>query len=263
MDPPKAPPPTSSAVGRGIHRGEATLNPVFADAPISADIQPGPGLRRGEAAIFAADEAARLDTNPRVEVGDDILFTREAGRCREEAEALRTPTQPVLYGAGEALTWDDKADGELGSHAWLIDTLEHPDAISTGAASQRLHVAHEAGVLRPAVDTAQSAQASNSVEKMLCHQMAAAHHVAMHLVTQSHAPGLPPAEVVRFSNAAARQFEVYQSACLVLQKLKTGGTQRILVQQQQVNVGPGGQAVVAGRVGGVSRGRGRKRANGG
>jgi hypothetical protein len=237
-------------------------DPAVADAPISADIQLGPGLRRGEAAIFAADEAARLDTNPRVEVGDDILFTREARRCREEAEALRAPAQPVIYGAGEALTWDDKADGEIGSHAWLIDTLEQPDAISTGAASQRLHAAHEAGILRPAVDTAESAQASNAVEKMLCHQMAAAHHMAMRLMTKSLAPGLPPAEIVRFANAAARQFEVYQSACLVLQKLKTGGTQRILVQQQQVNVGPGGQAVVAGRMGQGSRTRGGRSRNG-
>jgi hypothetical protein len=243
MDPPKAPPSVSSAA-------------------IPADIQPGPGLRRGEAAIFAADEAARLDTNPRVEVGDDILFTREARRCRQEAEALRTPTQPVIYGAGEALTWDDKVDGEIGSHPWLIDTLEHPDAISAGAASQHLHTAHEAGILRPAVDTAQSAQAANAVEKMLCHQMAAAHHMAMRLVTQSLAPGLPPAEAVRFSNAAARQFDAYQNACLVLHKLKTGGTQRILVQQQQVNVGPGGQAVVAGRMGRGSRTRREKKRNG-
>jgi hypothetical protein len=243
INPPKAPPPPSSAT-------------------IPADIQPGPGLRRGEAAIFAADEAARLDTNPRVEVGDDILFASEARRCRLEAEALRTPTQPVVRGTGEALTWDDKADGEIGSHAWLVDTLEHPDGISTGAASQRLHAAHQAGILRPTVDTAQSAQASNSVEKMLCHQMAAAHHVAMQMMTRSLAPGLPPAEVVRFSNAAARQFDVYQNGCLVLQKLKSGGTQRILVQQQQVNVGPGGQAVVAGRLSQGSRTRRGKKKNG-
>ena len=43
--------------------------------------------------------------------------------------------------------------------------------------------------------------------------------------------------------------DVYQAGCLTLQKLKTQGTQRVLVQYQQVNVGPGGQAVVAGKVG--------------
>ena len=49
--------------------------------------------------------------------------------------------------------------------------------------------------------------------------------------------------------------EVYQKACLTLQKLKNRGTQRVEVQYQQVNVGPGGQALVAGRVG---RGSGKR-----
>jgi hypothetical protein len=43
--------------------------------------------------------------------------------------------------------------------------------------------------------------------------------------------------------------DVYQNACLVLQKLKTKGTQRVVVQCQQVNVNEGGQAVVAGKIG--------------
>jgi hypothetical protein len=60
--------------------------------------------------------------------------------------------------------------------------------------------------------------------------------------------------------AAARMLDVYQNGCLVLQKLKTKGTQRVVVQYQQVNVNEGGQAVVAGKVGArVRRGRARKR----
>ena len=57
---------------------------------------------------------------------------------------------------------------------------------------------------------------------------------------------LPPVERARLTNAAARMFEVYQSGCLTLQKLKTRGKQRVLVQH--VNVGAGGQALVAGPV---------------
>jgi hypothetical protein len=48
--------------------------------------------------------------------------------------------------------------------------------------------------------------------------------------------------------------DVYQAGCLALLKLKMGGRQRVLVQY--VSVGPGGQAVVAGRVGRGSRVRG-------
>jgi hypothetical protein len=63
----------------------------------------------------------------------------------------------------------------------------------------------------------------------------------------------PPVERARLTTAAARMFEVYQSGCLTLLKLKTRGRQRVLVQHQQVNVGPGGQAIVAGRLSRGSR----------
>src|SRR5260221_12342968 len=59
---------------------------------------------------------------------------------------------------------------------------------------------------------------------MLCHQMAAIHFAAMQLLEHSGAPGLPPTEQARLTNAAARMIDVYQNACLTLQKLKTHGT---------------------------------------
>ena len=78
------------------------------------------------------------------------------------------------------------------------------------------------------------------------------------LVRLEEAVRLPPGETARLTNAVARLFEVYQSGCLVLQKLKTGGTQRVVVQyQQRVNVANGGQAVVAGKLGRGSRKRGK------
>ena len=64
------------------------------------------------------------------------------------------------------------------------------------------------------------------------------------------------------ANAAARLIDAYQSGCLTLQRLKTKGTQRVVVQHQQVHVGDGGQAVVAGRIEGGRGGEGeRKMAN--
>jgi hypothetical protein len=94
---------------------------------------------------------------------------------------------------------------------------------------------------------AQAAQAANSLEKMLCHQMAAVHFSAMRLVDRSHADRLPPVDVVRLTIGDAPLIDVYQIACLMLLKLKIKGTQRVVVQyQQQVNVAKGGQALVAG-----------------
>ena len=68
---------------------------------------------------------------------------------------------------------------------------------------------------------------------------------------------LRPSLAARLTNAAARLMDAYQSGCLTLQKLKTKGTQRVVVQHQQVHVGDGGQAVVAGRIEGGARRGGR------
>jgi hypothetical protein len=52
-------------------------------------------------------------------------------------------------------------------------------------------------VLEPAIDAAMAAQARNSIEKKLCHQLAAAHHTAMRLIEHSTNPNLQPASRMR------------------------------------------------------------------
>jgi hypothetical protein len=207
-----------------------------------------PFSRRGEQAVQAFQEAANLDATPRVSAGDGIVYGDGARRARTRGEILLQPAAPILLGAGEAIT--SKPQGEeifKGAHAKLLDTLEHPNSISAGASGDRISAALAAGVLEPAIDAAVSAQARNSIEKMLCHQLAAAHHAAMGLLERTTGPGLEPHDVARLMNAAARLMDVYQTGCLALLKLKAKGRQRVVVQY--VNVGAGGQAVVAGRVG--------------
>jgi len=50
--------------------------------------------------------------------------------------------------------------------------------------------------------------------------------------------------MARLSNASARMMQICQEALLTLQKLRTGGKQRVVVQH--VQVAEGGQAVVTG-----------------
>jgi plastocyanin len=222
-----------------------------------------PFSRRGEQAIQAAQEAALFDTMPRREVGDDIAYATQARHAHGRAELYLKPVDSVAVSAGEAVTWQNKADEIFpGAHARIVDTLEHPDTISVGASIDRTSAAQSAGVLEPAIDAAASAEAANSIEKMLCHQMAGAHFSAMRLLERSAESTLQPGDVARFTNAAARMMDVYQAGCQTLLKLKTRGEQRVTVSYQQVNVGPGGQAVIAGRVGGGSRNRGRGNQNG-
>ncbi len=219
---------------------------------------------RGEQAIAANQEAAYYETVPRTSVSDHEYYPDVARHMRATADALMQPPADLQVGAGEAITWENRVgEAALGETARIIDTLEHPNSISTGASGQRMRAALAADILEPAIDAAQSAQASNSIEKMLCHQMTAAHFTAMRLLKRSDEPNLPPVEKVRLTNAAARMMDVYQAGCLALLKLKSRGAQRVVVQYQQVNVGDGGQALVAGRVGGGSRKRGRAGKNAG
>jgi hypothetical protein len=99
---------------------------------------------------------------------------------------------------------------------------------------------------------------------MLCHQIAACHHAGMDLLARFHDTGMfgkmPVVEQMRFINAAARMFDASQGGALTLQKVQSGGKQHVVVQyQQQVNVGSGGEAVVAAKASGKS---GRRRQSG-
>jgi hypothetical protein len=217
-----------------------------------------PFSRRGEQAIQAFQLAAIESAIPRVDPGDEVVYAARARLERARGEQLLTPAEPVTVSSGEAVTWAHKGEAHeafKGACARIIDTLEQPNSITAGASGDRMSAALGAGVLEPAIDAAISARARNSIEKMLCHQLAAAHHTAMRMVEMSSSPSLQPADIARFAAAAARLMETYQAGCLALLKLKNRGRQRVLVQH--VNVGAGGQAVVAGRVDGGSRKRGR------
>ena len=111
-----------------------------------------------------------------------------------------------------------------------------------------------------AVDTAETIQATNSIEKMLAHQLAAAHKLAMTFAAKAQRlivedengwyvkPTVYATEASRVANASARMMDAYQKGTLALHKLRTGGTQVVTVQH--VNVSDGGQVVVTGGIGG-------------
>src|SRR5438093_451377 len=116
--------------------------------------------RRGEQAIVAMQEAALADAMPRTEVGDDRVYADQARLARARAEILLEPRAPVVVSAGEAVTWENKADESYrGAHARIIDTLKSPNSISVGASQARMSAACGADVLESAIDAAQSAQA--------------------------------------------------------------------------------------------------------
>jgi len=213
-------------------------------------------MSRGERAIKKLQTAADYDSrDPKKMTAVEAEWTkRNAFEARREAQELLNPGE-LVEGVSETV----RADMSPAGRPWLVDTLRNPNSISVGAAEQRIVCADIAGgVLESAVDAAVSAGASNSLEKMLCHQLAAVHHAAMLLVGRSCA-NLPPVDRARMANSAARLIDTFQSGLLTLQKIKTGGKQVVVVQHVQVS--QGGQAVIAGSVksGGKAKKGGGKR----
>ena len=202
--------------------------------------------RRGAEAAKKFTEAEQLREIGREleELGHPGAFENlQAERLERQAEELLKPTGEVVKGGGEAL--DLEASG-LAQQWGLIETLRHPDSVSLSASQDRLDWITEAGVLEAALDAAKSFQAANSLEKMLTHQMAATHRAAMKLLARGLEDRMPPVEMARLTNAAARMMDNYQAAFITLQRVRTGGRQTVVVQHVQVS--EGGQAVIAGNV---------------
>ncbi len=87
--------------------------------------------------------------------------------------------------------------------------------------------------------------------------MAAAHTMAMELQAEArellrhykrtgHVHQSLSIEAGRLLNASARMMDTYQHGLLTIAKVRSGGKQTVVVQH--VNVGDGGQAMVAGQV---------------
>ena len=155
-----------------------------------------------------------------------------AAEIRKQGMAL---SKEFLQGSGEAVP--PRAE------RFLHDTLTVPDLAAVEASFNRSRLLLENGtdVAAMALDAASSIQASNSLEKMLAHQLAAAHKEVMQQLGRVKYDYASAAEAKRL-NAAARCMTAYQHGLLTLAKLRQNGNQRITVQY--VNVSNGSQAVL-------------------
>lgn len=202
-------------------------------------------ITAGECRVRAINTAARARATKPQTQDEAVKNQMEAGLAdRDAANHLKLP-EGVINASGEMLSPEYKKNS---FKDYLLDTLENPSMLSVIASEYRVDLAAyiDSRVAELAIDAAQSAQANNSLEKMLCHQMAAAHRAAMKMLGQAVRVPNYPVEVARLSNAAARMMQVYQEGLLALQKIRTGGKQTVVVQH--VQVADGGQAVVAATV---------------
>jgi hypothetical protein len=170
---------------------------------------------------------------------------------------LPASSQPI--GAGGELVPAADIGADSGALA-LKNTVDNPDYVSADASRARLELANRAGVLETALDAADTIGAQNSMEKMLAHQLAAMHQTTMRLARQMNRrldrleymnlgdveADRTTVEACRLANTMGRMAAGYQQGLVALQRLRSGGTQRVLVQH--VTVEGGGKAVVAGEI---------------
>src|SRR5580765_2737657 len=139
-----------------------------------------------ELADREARKADHLDARPAFDKSDAFHKHLEAGRARGESARLLDALPATLVGSPETelVPGIDRQGQTPIPRLTMVDTLAVPDVISVDASEQRAMNARKAGVLSAALDTAKSAKASNSIEKMLCHQLAAVHHAGMEMLVR-------------------------------------------------------------------------------
>ena len=164
----------------------------------------------------------------------------ESSDLAEQSLALLTPSKPLKAGLGGEIIPPPSY-----CMSGLENALKEPDMLDCEVSIERTQLADKAGVFEMAIQIAEDAKAKGSIQKMLTHQMAAAHKHCMRLIAESNDQRDPMIKA-KLTNTAVRLMEAYSKGALTLQKLQTGATQIVTVQHVSIN---GGQAVI-GNVGG-------------
>jgi hypothetical protein len=187
--------------------------------------------------------------------------------AKAEADLSRwsyTTAPPEVGNGGELVPLPEPATHHIAEHV-----REPADMLAHSASTQRMELAGESDALALALDAANSIKARDSIEKMLTSQAAAAHKLAIRLMTKAEhqlsqvdtwnpkAWAAHSVEATRLAHAASRVMDAFNNAVLTIQRRRRGGKQVVQVIHQQVAVGRGGHAIVAGEVKGGRKARGK------
>ncbi len=159
---------------------------------------------------------------------------QEARILDKEADRLLTPLKPLRNGVGREVI-PPEGVGMPG----LEYALKSPDNLSLEGTIKRTDLADKAGVFELAIETAESTKAKDSVQKMISHQLAAAHHHAMRLLGDADKQRDPMIKA-KLMNTSTRLMEAFCKGALTLQKLQMGASQIVTVQHVSIN----GQAII-------------------
>lgn len=123
----------------------------------------------------------------------------------------------------------------------LKDTLADPEISAIESSEARGKLLNMNDAIALGIDVSRTIGAANTAEKLIAHEIAVAHKVAMEQASQANWER-DPAMAVKRLNVSARMMTAAQNGLLTLQKLRSAGPQNVTVQHVHVN--SGGQAVV-------------------
>jgi hypothetical protein len=212
-----------------------------------------------EYAMRKRTTASNLRQQARATRLPSAAMERQAAELDEEANSVLVLTEPSVIGAGGEVV-PAQAPGLPFKQCYIVDTLSQgTDRIAEEASTRRTELLTQPSfnVLPLAIDTAESIQAANSLEKMLAHQLAVCHEAAMRFADKSlsydTAKSGGAVEAARLMNTSIRLMTAFQDGLMTLLKLRGGGNQTIRIEHVHVN--QGGQAVIGNvKTGGPSGG---------
>jgi hypothetical protein len=198
--------------------------------------------------------AAQLEDQS-VRSGGDVVLHREAAALRARAtEGLGE--NAIAVGVGAELVLPQLSTPEI------QETVRNPSRVTAGASYERTKALAEAGILEIGLDLAQSFDVKNSLERMMCHQLAATHHAIMRTAKevagleakyddlQGSNPDLFPGgrfafhereerllrEIRRHRSLVNRGTVAFAVAVAALQRTRKGGThQKIVVERVNID----------------------------
>ena len=235
------PPPTCSRCNQRPVLGDSLLHTGsvwLCAACLTQDLPGSDVMTKMASKAIEADSNYALSKRAKVagELAEAESLNREGQWHHQAAASIhehgnRLARQSVIV-HGEAIP---------ANNGFMKETLSDPDlaAVESSEARGRLLKMNDAVAL--GVDVSATVKAANTAEKLIAHEIAVAHKVAMEQAMYAAHESNPELELKRLK-MSARMMTVAQQGLLALQKLKTGGTQNVVVQH--VHVGAGGQAVV-------------------
>ena len=167
----------------------------------------------------------------------------DAHVCEDCMDRVRQGKDATTRAAKEALIRKKRAASMQTGTLCTELTEWSPQKVSADAVKHRLELLSPLGVdcVASALELEREIGASDPLEAMLAHQMAAVHTAAMQAFDKAFFRDEPEARA-KLLNVAARLLDTYQRGLLTLHRLRSDGVQNIHVHH--VHVADGGQAIV-------------------